>query len=125
MNAATHLPPLEGLGHELLLEWGRWYRDDREGRASWAAKPRVDPGFYGTPPERARFVDKLIAKHKLKYRDDWRVVARYYLDDLAEWQIALQMRNPDGTKWAEGRVRTLLLVVCGMVEREYRDWRNT
>lgn len=108
----------EGLGHELLEEWGQWMRDDRAGRESWAVKPRIAAGYHGDPPDRVNFVDRLIAVHRLKYRDDWRVIAQFYLDDRRPWEIAGRMRC------AEGRVRAVLLHMCGMVEREYRDWRN-
>lgn len=108
---------ITGLGHDLLLEWGQWNRDDRDGRASWSAKPRVDPGHHGTPPERVEFVDKLIARHRLNYHDHWRVIAQYYLDDRETWEISRRM----GRAWPERRVRTVLLAMCGLVEREYRD----
>lgn len=107
-----------GLGHELMVEWGRWFRDDKDGRESWSAKPRIDHGYHGDPPESARFVDKLIAKHRLQFWNDWRVVAQYYLDDRSQWEIASRLG------WSRARVSAILMMMCGMVEREYRDWRG-
>lgn len=112
---------IEGLGNDLLTEWGQWMRNDGDGRQSWSVKPRLDPGCHGTPPERVLFVDKLIARHRLKYHGQWSVVSRYYLSDLSVLQIALGM----GREWPEARVKTVILAVCGMVEREYNDWRKT
>ena len=105
----------DGLGHNLLTEWGLYMRDPGEGRHSWAVKPRLDPGYHGDPPDRVRLVDKIIARHKLSHHSDWSVISRFYLSDLAMWQIAR------GLRWSESRVNTVILTVCGMVEREYLD----
>lgn len=109
------LPDPYGPGHDLLTEWGRWNRDDREGRTSWAVKERIDPGTYGEPPERVIWLDKLLAQHKMKFRQDWSVIAQYYLDDRTVWEIA---KRKD---WAESRVRVKLLGICGMIDREWQD----
>jgi len=111
---------LEGLGYDLLTEWGNWMRNDSENRASWSVKPRVDRGYHGDPPDRVMWLDKHIAKHKLEYRSDWSVISRYFLSDLQIWQIA------KGLRWPEGRVQAVLARMCGMVERDYllRDLTN-
>ena len=107
----------QGFGHELLTEWGQWFRDDGDGRASWAVKPRVDRGFHGEPPDRVRFVDKVIAHHKISHKAHWSVISRYYLSDLSEWQIA------KGMGWDRTRVNTVLLTVCGLVESRWNaEW---
>ncbi len=117
-DVARTLEP-EGLGHDLLTEWGLWMRDNREGRESWAVRPRVDRGYHGDPPERVRFVDKLIARHRLRHHEQWSVVSRFYLSDYEPWQISRELGR---RHWPEARIRTILLAVCGMIEREYRDW---
>ncbi len=113
----THMEPIEpeGLGHDLMTEWGKMMRDDGEGRASWSVKPRLDPEYHGDPPNRIRLVDKIVARHRVDNQNYWSVVSRYYLSDLAFWQIA------KGMKWSELQVRTTACVFCGVVEREYRD----
>ena len=106
---------LEGLGHDLLTEWGLWCRNDSGGRQSWHVKPRIDIGYHGDPPDRVNWLDKLIAQHKLKYHSDWSIISRFYLNDLQIWQIAKSMRCP------ESRVETTLMRMAGLVEREYND----
>lgn len=93
-------------------------RDDSEGRQSWAVRPRIDHGYHGDPPDTVRFVDKLIARHRLKFHDHWSVISRYYLSDLETWQIGR------GMKWPEIRVQTVLIAMCGLVEREWLDSRG-
>ena len=111
------LPDPYGKGHDMLVEWGIWTRDDREGGASWSVKPRLDKCTKGEPPDSVVWLDKLIAKHKLRSHNDWRVLAQYYMDDRAIWEVAKRM------KWADDRVRGLLLAFCGLVEREWEDSR--
>ena len=123
MNAAESSVMIDalqpsGLGNDLLVEWGQWYRDDRDGREAWSVKPRVDPGFHGTPPESAQIVDKIVSSHRLKYQRDWSIIAQRYLDDRMPWEIAKRMN------WPEARVLTLLVCMCGMAEREYRDRKS-
>lgn len=115
MSAVMELTEPEGLGAELLIEWGQIMRDDPEHRYSWSVKPRLDRAYHGDPPERVRFVDRLIAQHRLTHHDHWSVVARRYLSDLAVWQIA------KGMKWSEGRVLAVLHHVSGLVEREFHS----
>ena len=109
----------EGLGHDLLLEWAPWMREDRDGKASWSVKQRLDPSYHGDPPDRVMLVDKIVARHRLENPSYWRVTAAYYLGEKAPWQIAKDMR------WPESRVLTNLLSFCGLVEREYRDLTGT
>lgn len=107
-----------GLGHELLLEWAPWVRDDNEGRASWAVKPRVGKAYHGDMPRRIAFVDKIVATHRREHPPYWRAVSRYYLGQRALWEIARDLG------WSEERVLTTLIVFCGVVEREYNDKRG-
>lgn len=103
-----------GLGHDLLTEWAPWVREDREGRHSWHVKPRVDRGYHGMPPDRVLKVDKIVARIRLEYPTYYRVIARYYLDELLPWQMA------DTLKATEGWIRAMLLAACGLVEMRYR-----
>lgn len=105
-----------GLGHELLLEWAPWVRDSRDDRNRWSVKPRIGKGYDGDMPERVQIVDKIVARQKLRNHSDWAVVSRYY---LGNYDIPFVARD---LGWAENRVRVRLLAVCGLVEREYRDW---
>lgn len=118
MAAALMTEQLEpsGLGHDLLREWAPWARDDNEGRASWSVKPRVDPAYWGDPPERWYIVNRIVSKLLASNSDFRRVVKRYYLGGYEPWEIARKLG------WSEVRVRTVLCVCCGLVEREYRDW---
>ena len=104
-----------GLGHELLLEWAPWARDDGDGRASWNVKPRVDHAYWGDPPDNYWIVDKIVAPHRRDRNDYWNVVARFYLAEHEPWEIARMLG------WSELRVRTVLCVFCGVVEREFND----
>lgn len=106
---------LQGLGHELLLEWSPWARDDREEGHSWHVRPRVDRGFHGTPPDRVMRVDKIVARIRIEHPPYYRVVARYYLDELQPWQMTQVLGQTQG--W----IRTMLLAACGLVELRYRD----
>ena len=105
----------QGLGHDLLLEWAPWYREDREGGHSWSVRPRIDKGFHGTPPERVHRVEKIVAKIKIEHRQYYSVIARYYLDELQPWQMV------DVLNQTEGWVRTMLLAACGLVELRYSE----
>ena len=105
----------QGPGHDLLLEWAPWYREDRESGHSWHVKPRVDRGYHGDPPERIVRVERIVARMKLTHKPYYSVVTRYYLDELQPWQIVATMGN------TEGWVRTMLLAACGLVEMRYRD----
>ena len=111
------LPDPYGKGHDMLVEWGIWTRDDREGGASWSVRPRVDPTHGGEPPEFVFWLDKIIAKRKLKVHGDYGIIARYYLSDLTAWQIARER------KWSENRVKGAIQAFCGLVEREWEDSR--
>ena len=117
MSAVLQWQGLEpqGLGHDLLTEWAPWYRDDREGGHSWHVKPRVDPGFHGTPPERVFKVERIVARIKIDHHRYYSVISRYYLDELLPHQIAPHLG------YTEGWVRTMLLAACGLVEMRFRD----
>lgn len=105
----------QGLGHELLLEWAPWVREDREPSASWSVKPRVDHGYHGDPPERVNKVDKIVARIRLEHHHYYRVISRYYLDQLLPHQMAAVLG------YTEGWTRSMILAACGLVEMRYRD----
>jgi hypothetical protein len=108
-----------GLGHELLLEWAPWARDDREGGGhSWSVKPRVDPGYHGDPPKNFYIVEKIVAPHQRDKTDYWRAVSRWYLGEASPDWIARQLG------WSELRVRSNVIVFCALVEREWRDYTD-
>jgi hypothetical protein len=104
---------IEGLGHDLLTEWAPWMREDRESGASWHLKPRIDPGYHGDPPNRVLRVDKIVARIRLEHPAYYRVIARYYLDELQLWQMTEVMQH------TEGWLRTMLLAACGLVEMRF------
>lgn len=105
----------EGLGHDLLCEWAPWMRDDHEG-PSWGQSvgPRAVKGYHGDPPERVRFVDKIVARMRGEQPPYYRVVKKYYLGDKLFWQIARE----EGT--TEGWCRTMLIAACGLVEMKWK-----
>lgn len=105
----------QGLGHDLLIEWAPWVREDREGSASWHVRPRVDRGYHGDMPRRVQFTDKIVARIRLEYPPYYRVMARYYLDELAPWQMKQTLQA------TEGWIRTMLLAACGLVEIRYGE----
>lgn len=105
----------QGLGHDLLVEWAPWQREDRDGKASWSVKPRIARGYHGDPPDRVNRVDKIVARIRLEQPTYYRVIARYYLDELLPWQMCSTLQA------TEGWVRTMLLAACGLVEIRYRD----
>lgn len=109
---------LEGLGHELLLEWAPWARDDRDGE-SWGQSvgPRVARGYHGDPPKNFFVVDKIVAPHRVEKSSYWIVVSMFYLGERAEWEIARELG------WSEQRVLMNLAAFGGLVEREFRDLR--
>jgi hypothetical protein len=105
----------QGLGHDLLTEWAPWYREDREGGHSWHVQERVDRGYHGDPPERVHRVEKIVAKLKLTHHNYYRVIARYYLDQLLPHQIAPNLGITEG--WC----RSMLLAAGGLVEIRYKE----
>lgn len=110
----------EGFGHELLLEWAPWARDDNaEGGHSWSVKPRVDPGYHGDPPERFFVVNRIVAEHKREQAHFWAVVSRWYLGEQPLWLICRELDRGDW--W-------VLQKVCWAAElvgREYRDYTES
>lgn len=108
-----------GLGHELMTEWAPWVEDDGDERHSWSVKPRVDHGYHGDMPERVKAVDKIIARHRLKYESDWKIIKHYYIRQREVWDIAKHFG------WTESRVNLILMMMCGLVEREFRDLTGT
>lgn len=112
---------LEGLGHELLIEWAPWARDDKDGeRASWSVKPRVDPGYHGDPPDNFFVVDKIVAPHRRDKSLYWRTVSAYYLGERAPWEIATLL----GPGWSERGVLSNIIAFGALVEREWRDYTD-
>ena len=108
-----------GLGHDLLYAWAPWARDDHEGeRKSWAVKPRVDHGYHGDPPKNFFIVDKIVAPHRVQKDAYWRVTSAFYLGERSIWEIA------DLLGWSEERVQVNIVVFCGLVEREWRDYTD-
>lgn len=107
----------EGLGHDLLLAWAPWAREDRDPLLypRWAEGPRVDKGYHGDPPDSVNRTDKIVARIRLEHRQYYRVIARYYLDQLLPHQMALTLG------YTEGWTRTMILAACGLVEMRYRD----
>jgi hypothetical protein len=109
----------EGLGDELLREWAPWARDDNEGEGhSWSVKPRIDPGFHGTPPDRFFVVNRIVASHKREQAHFWAVVSRWYLGEKPVWLICRELDRPDW--W-------VLQKACWcaeLVSREYRDYTD-
>jgi hypothetical protein len=110
---------LHGMGHELLIEWAPWARDDNDGqRASWSVKPRVDPGYHGDPPDNFFVVDKIVAPHRRDKSSYWKAVSAYYLGERPPWEIASTL----GPSWDERRVLYNLIAFGALVEREWRDY---
>ena len=105
----------QGLGHDLLSEWAPWMREDGEKGKAWHIKPRIDPGYHGDPPNRVNVVDKIVARIRLEHPPYYRVIARYYLDELQPWQMVEVLDH------TEGWVRTMLLAACGLVELRYDE----
>lgn len=60
-------------------------------------------------------VEKIVAKIRIEHPPYYRVVARYYLDDLLPWQMVNTLGQ------TESWIRTMLLAACGLVERRYQD----
>lgn len=109
-----------GLGHDLLIEWAPWARDDGDGeRHSWAVKPRVAKGYHGDPPDNYWIVDKIVAPHRRDRSSYWKVVSAYYLGERPTWEIATQL------EWSERRVLFNLAAFCGLVEREFGDYNES
>ena len=105
----------KGLGNDLLIEYAHYARDDREGRASWSVKPRVDPGYHGDPPDSWYVVNRIVAQHKAENKDFWNVVSRWYLGEKPVWLIQREINKPDW--W----IYSTLTWATNLVEREYLD----
>jgi hypothetical protein len=109
-----------GLGHDLLVDWAPWARDDSDERHSWAVKPRIDHGHHGTPPDEFWVVDKIVAPHRRDETSYWKAVSRYYLGERSYEEIARDI----GRDWSVNRVRINLVAFCALVEREFGDWQD-
>jgi len=122
MNDYTLEP--NGLGHDLLLEWAPWARDDNDdgARHTWSSEARENRqrGYHGDPPSNFFIVDKIVAPQRKDRTAFWTVTAMYYLGERSPYQIAKIL----GGDWSERRV---LLNICGfgaLVEREWRDYTD-
>jgi hypothetical protein len=112
----------QGMGHELLVEWAPWARDDNDGeRKSWAVKPRIDHGYHGDPPENFWIVDKIVAPHRRDRSAYWKAVSGFYLGERAPWEIASLL----GPAWNERRVLVNIVEFGALVEREWRDYTES
>jgi hypothetical protein len=124
MSAMPDFPPPElepsGLGHDLLLDWAPWARDDGDERHSWAVKPRIDHGHHGTPPDEFWIVDKIVAPQRRDGTTYWHVASRFYLGEKSYAQITIDL----GKNWPEKRVRFNLMCFAEMVGREYLDFKE-
>jgi hypothetical protein len=109
-----------GLGHELLIEWAPWARDDNEGgRHSWSVKPRVDPGYHGDPPDNFWVVDKIVAPHRRDRTVYWRCASGYYLGERNVPELAHVLN------WSEEHVLLNVIQFGALVEREWRDYTQS
>ena len=117
--SSSELEP-SGLGHDLLLEWAPWAREDRDERHSWHVKPRVDHGYHGDPPDDFWIVEKILAPLKRDRTVYWRMAAQWYLGEKSYAQITLDM----GPNWPEKRIRLNLVCLCELVQREYLDFKE-
>ena len=122
MSEVELLEP-SGLGHDLLTEWAAWARDDRDGRSSWSVKPRIAHGYHGDPPDRWFVVNRIVSRLLHGEKAFREVVKPYYLGGPTAnsngYSIAEIARM---VKRSEQGVLVTLLHVCGIVEREYRDF---
>jgi hypothetical protein len=115
MSAMPDFPPPEfepsGLGHDLLLDWAPWARDDRREEPSWSAewsgRPRIDHEYGGDPPEDFWIVDKIVAPQRRDGTTYWHVASRFYLGEKSYAQITIDL----GKNWPEKRVRFNLIVL--------------
>jgi hypothetical protein len=107
----------EGVGHELLLRWAPWARDDGDGRQSWNVKPRLESAYKGDPPEEFWLVEGVVAPHRRDRGDLWLLVSRFYLGEKAYDLIAKDLAKPEW--W----VRQMLCWCCETVRREVDDAR--
>lgn len=112
---------LGGMGHDLLCIWAPWARDDNEGGHSWAMGPRVAKGYHGDPPDEFWIVDKIVAPHRRDKSVYWNVTSRFYLGERSFTEIRIEL----GPSWPEKRIRFNLAIFCSLVEREYRDWKDS
>jgi hypothetical protein len=128
MSAMPDFPPPEfepsGLGHDLLLDWAPWARDDRREEPSWSAewsgRPRIDHEYGGDPPEDFWIVDKIVAPQRRDGTTYWHVASRFYLGEKSYAQITIDL----GKNWPEKRVRLNLVCFAELVGREYLDFKE-
>lgn len=106
----------KGLGHDLLIRWAPWARDDSDNRHSWNVKPRVASAYKGDPPDEYWIVDKIVAPHKRERDDFWRLVSRHYLGEMDFRMIARELKKPEW--WC----RQVTCWACEIVRREFEDW---
>lgn len=121
-GAVPMTPELEpsGLGHDLLLAWAPWARNEGDGQASWSVRPRIEKGYDGDPPDDFWIVEKILAPQKVLGSVYWKMAAHWYLGEKTFAQITLDL----GPNWPEKRIRLNLVCLCELVAREYLDFRE-
>jgi hypothetical protein len=79
--------------HERLERWGKWSRcslPGGSGSAEGYLRERLDHS-YDDPSDEIMETDKAVARVKIERKDYYRVIRRFYIGELSEYEISLDI----------------------------------
>ena len=103
----------EGRGHELMQTWALYRRGGERTKSPIASgnwSERLDEAHDNEPPF-VLVIDRMLASlFRAGYEDTVDIAKRFYLSNLAVWEIAPKVRR------TEGFIRLTLRGVCALAE---------
>lgn len=104
---------IEGRGHDLMQTWALYRRGGERTHSpvvtmGWS--DRLDREHENEPPYVLVIDDILASLFRSGHEDSVELVKRYYLSQLAVWEVAQKMRR------TEGFARLTIRGVCSLVE---------
>lgn len=104
-----------------LLDWGRWARCAVPGDGSSAEgylRERLDHAHDTGATAEIAETDRAVARVKVSRKDYWKVLARYYMTDLSEYEISLEIgHNIDRVSAMLRQAKMLVAHHIGLLQR--------
>lgn len=112
----VHESEPEGPGYGLLCRWAWWYRGGLPGSAGeWSVKQRIGPAKDIDPPKESQLVERIVAELGVRHPQYLRMLKRYFLNELAYWEIAGQLQ------YTTGFVKLSIQAACDYVARRFDE----
>lgn len=105
---------IEGRGHELMQTWALYRRGGERPRSTVAAvgwSEQLDKAHDNEPPSVLAIDDMLAGLFRSGYEHAVEITKRFYLSNLAVWEVAEKMHR------TQGFVRLTLRGVCALAEQ--------